>query len=232
MLFNKVGELKKQEIHLWVANRNIYNNQKSYSEYFLNDYEKNRAQRFRFKKDHDMFVIGRYTARILLAYYTQRVPEDVMILPDPFGKPTSDLDLYFNISHSNDQLLLGFSNSEIGVDIEKTNLSISAEWFSKNNFSETEFQVLEKTPLSERIDTFFEIWTKKESLVKAIGKGLSLSLKDFDVADPNGKIYWMPGAKNKYSDWYVRKIESIQGYKSAFATQNPTAKLSYFSLNS
>lgn len=228
VLSNKVEKLKEQDVHLWGVNRDIYNEQKNYSEYFLNEDEQHRAQRFRFRKHHDLFVIGRYITKMLLAYYTDSSPESVKIRPDSFGKPTCEMNLYFNISHSDDQLLLGFSNSEIGVDIEKNDPTVDLERIGESHYSEIELQQMMNCTTDERVETFFEIWTKKESLIKGIGKGLNIPLQDFNVTSPNGKVLWEFPTEKKYGTWYVHNVETKQGFKSAFATQNEIVDISYF----
>lgn len=231
MLSNKVEKLEDQDVHVWRVHRNVYNDLKNYSKYFLSEDEQNRAQRFRFRKDHDLFVIGRYITKMMLAYYTGSTPESVKIMPDSFGKPTCKMNLFFNISHADDQLLLGFSNSEIGVDIERVDPAVDIDRIGERHFSEMELEKLWNCTRDERTETFFEIWTQKESLIKGIGKGLSIPLQDFNVINQNGKVLWeFPNEKN-YGDWYVQNIAAIQGFKSAFATQNEIVNLSYFSFD-
>ena len=232
MFADKVEKLEGQDVHLWGINRNVYNEQKNYSEYFLDEDEQNRTQRFRFSKNHDLFVIGRYYTKIMLAYYTMSHPESIKIIPDSFGKPTSERNLFFNISHSGDQLLVGFSKSKIGVDIERNDPAVDIEKVGKSHFSEVELQEMMSYTRDERTEAFFEIWTKKEALIKGIGKGLSIPLQDFNVTKRNGKVFWKFPADNKYGNWYVHNIETKQGFKSAFATQNDVANASYFCLDS
>ena len=231
MLSNTVGRLEERDVHLWVINRIAYRVRNTYSEYFLSEDEQNRAQRFRFSRDRDLFVMGRYITRILLAHYAGSTPDKVNIMPDAFGKPSSDLRLCFNISHSHDQLLLGFSDSPIGVDIERRDSLADIESLGESHFSEIEFQMLMNVAKDKRCDKFFEIWTKKEALIKGIGKGLSISLQDFNVMGWNGKVQWGLPAMQQYGDWYIRELEAKPEYKSAFATQNATANLGHFRLN-
>jgi len=230
-LSNAVGRLDVPDVHLWLINRVGCRDRNNLSEYFLSEDEQNRAQRFRYSRDRDLFVMGRHITRILLAHYTGGTPDKVKIVPDAYGKPSTDVSLYFNIAHSHDQLLIGFSDFVIGVDIEKKDSSVEIERLGESHFTEKEFQMMINDVNDKRCDTFFEIWTKKESLVKGIGKGLSISLQDFNVMGRDGKVQWsLPGGQN-YGDWYVRDFESKLGYKSAFATQNPSANLCHFQLN-
>lgn len=229
LLSNTVGKLGKRDVHLWVANRVAYGDRNNLAEFFLSEDEHNRAVRFRFGRDRDLFVMGRQITRILLAHYADSTPNKVNIVPDASGKPSTDLGLNFNISHSHDQLLLGFSDSVIGVDIEKQDSLADIESLGESHFTEIEFQMLMNDTEDNRCDTFFEIWTKKESLVKGIGKGLSISLQDFNVMGRNGKVQWrLPDVQT--GDWYVHELEAKPGYRSAFATQDATVNLSHFRL--
>jgi len=229
LLSNSVGKLGKRDVHLWVANRVAYGDRNNLAEFYLSEEEQNRAERFRFGRDRDLFVLGRHITRILLAHYADSTPDKVKIVPDESGKPSTDLRLNFNISHSHDQLLFGFSDSIIGVDIEKKDSLADIESLGESHFTEIEYQMLMNDSEDKRCDTFFEIWTKKESLVKGIGKGLSISLQDFNVTGRNGKVQWrLPAVQT--GDWYVRELESEPGYKSAFATQNAIVNLSHFRL--
>ena len=228
MLPGKVEKLEDQNVHLWRINRSVYLEKKNYSEYFLSEDEQNRAQRFRFRKDHDLFVMGRYITKVMLAYYTGTTPESVKIVPDSFGKPRCDINLFFNISHSGDQLFLGFSTTEIGVDIERIDSEADTEKIGERHFSEIEFQNLMSYPRNERIEVFFEIWTKKEALIKGIGKGLSIPLQGFNIYSPNGEVLWELQSENKYGKWNVQNIEAKQGFKSAIATQNKGFETKYF----
>ncbi len=230
VLSNSVGRLGKRDVHLWVANRVACGARNNLAEFFLSEDEQNRAQRFRFSRDRDLFVTGRYITKILMAHYADSTPGRVKIVPDASGKPSTDLGLNFNISHSHDQLLLGFSDSIIGVDIEKKDSLADIESLGESHFSEIEFQLMMNDEKDKRCDTFFEIWTKKESLVKGIGKGLSISLQDFNVTGWNGKVQWFLPVVQTYVDWYVREVEARPGYKSAFATQNATVNLSHYRL--
>lgn len=231
VFLNGVGSVKKNDVHMWVINRVVCRDRNNYLEHFLSVDERNRAQKFRLSRDRDLFVMGRYITRVLLAHYSDSTPEKVKIVQDKLGKPSTDLSLYFNISHSHDQLLLGFSDSVIGVDIEMIDTFVNIESISKNHFSEKEFQMLMNSGDDKKFEKFYEIWTKKESLVKGVGKGLGMALQDFNVMNWKGKVKWYLPDEQPYGGWFVRELDSKQGYKSAFATQNPTVNLRHFNLN-
>ena len=95
----------------------------------------------------------------------------ITITKNKYGKPyIKDLDLFFNISHSNDFVVCAISKNEIGIDIEKireTKDSII------NQFATTK----EKQYINEFKNKFnnrvFEIFTLKESYFKCLGTNLN-----------------------------------------------------------
>lgn len=68
-------------------------------------------------------------------------------------------------------------------------------------------------------EAFYEYWTKKEAVTKAHGKGLSLSLKSFEIVEDkttiNNKHYW------------VKQLEVISGYKCFLAVRTLEDILKY-----
>ncbi len=109
---------------------------------------------------------------------------------------------YYNISHSGDYVILGYSNSEIGVDIEKkrnVNLNIAERFFSPNEFDEIFTKIKE-----EQKNLFFKIWTLKEAYRKFKGLGLALSL---DKDDYSSYLYKDEFEINKIHYFYLNNIE-------------------------
>lgn len=100
-----------------------------------------------------------------------------------YGKPSVE-NLYFpfNVSHSGDWVVCAVHRFPIGVDIEKIqpiDLSIAEHFFTKQEY-EYLFQIKDH---KEKLNYFYQIWTIKESYVKAIGKGLSIPLNSFKIGE-------------------------------------------------
>lgn len=133
-------------------------------------------------------------ARLMLAEVLERhyaSPETIHhwnILPT--DKPSLP-DYHFNFSHSGDWVLLAINKHvEIGVDVERKR-SIKPEKFQKHYAPGELEQVLNA---ADRSLAFIEWWTKKEALVKAVGTGLRMPLRDLIEAKPrtyaiDGKQY-------------------------------------------
>jgi 4'-phosphopantetheinyl transferase len=77
---------------------------------------------------------------------------------------------------------------------------------------------------------FYDIWTKKEAVIKGIGKGFGIPLKSFSVLDSNGHVKWKPNTNAASLNWFVHSIDVIRGYKAAFATPIEDLEVSTFSL--
>lgn len=102
---------------------------------------------------------------------------------DDFGKPyfESAPHIYFNLSHSDRFVFCGLDNSPLGVDIEKIR-PIKPNLASRF-FTPEETAYLKKLPPTEEEKAFFQIWTAKESYMKATGKGFTLPLNQI-------LLYW------------------------------------------
>ncbi|TDX96817.1 UNVERIFIED_CONTAM: 4'-phosphopantetheinyl transferase [Lysinibacillus xylanilyticus] len=97
-----------------------------------------------------------------------------------FGKPyLPDVENFkFNLSHSEDWVVCAVDENQIGIDIEKEkllDLQIAYQFFTKK---ECDYIFSLKNHQMQR---FFEIWTLKESYIKAVGLGLTIPLDSFSI---------------------------------------------------
>lgn len=95
---------------------------------------------------------------------------------DEYGKPylTEYPEVYINISHSGDYAVCAVSDTPVGVDIQlmrECNLNIAKRYLTAE---ELEYV----NGIKER---FYDVWVRKESFSKAVGKGLRLPLKTICV---------------------------------------------------
>ena len=107
--------------------------------------------------------------------------EDLIFDKNTHGKPYLDgfLSFQYNVSHTKNAILVGFSEKPIGVDIEKikeSNMKLAKRFFSENELSHILLG-------NGRNELFYEIWTKKEAYIKWAGKGMALPLNTFDVTN-------------------------------------------------
>ena len=111
-------------------------------------------------------------------YNVEHCPE---ILRNEWGKPCfAEGNLQFNVSHSGEYLAIAISAHPLGIDIQKTK-EIKDGMFKK-------VVQPEEQPLigNDRQKDFLRLWTLKESFVKAEGKGLQISMKDYFFEKEDG----------------------------------------------
>jgi 4'-phosphopantetheinyl transferase len=88
------------------------------------------------------------------------------------------------LSHSGDWVICGFAAEEIGVDIEAHH-SVHAG-LAERFFSPAEQTWLSQAPGADAArKRFFDIWSLKESYIKAFGRGLACPLESFSCI-PDG----------------------------------------------
>ena len=103
-----------------------------------------------------------------------------------FGKPISD-NFYFNVSHSDYLVALIVDSSPIGIDVERIRAIDSKLKKYISNDKEKEY--------IHDDESFFEIWTNKEALVKCVGTGIKTKPNNIpglplnDKRDYKGNIY-------------------------------------------
>ena len=97
-------------------------------------------------------------------------------------------DVFFNISHSGEMVVLGISDKEIGVDVEK--VKHFKESLINYVFMPQDQDLAKELMMSESdMDKVYtRLWTVKESIMKHCGKGISLSPKNILLRLENGKI--------------------------------------------
>jgi 4'-phosphopantetheinyl transferase len=137
-----------------------------------------RAERFRFDRHRSRFVVGRAALRRLLADLTDSKPAEIALVADAAGKPAlPGAGPAFNLSHSEQHLLIGIAvEGRVGVDVEVRKEVGDAMDLARRYFSQEEHAALAALPAEERSAAFLRVWTRKESLLKALGIGLSMPL--------------------------------------------------------
>ncbi|MBE7897104.1 4'-phosphopantetheinyl transferase [Paenibacillus jamilae] len=96
-----------------------------------------------------------------------------------FGKPSllNAPAFHFNVSHSGKWVVCAIDDHPLGIDIEQLR-PIDFE-VGRVCFSDTEYDALMQQDAESRLSYFYDLWTLKESFVKAEGQGLTLPLKSF-----------------------------------------------------
>jgi 4'-phosphopantetheinyl transferase len=162
------------------------------------------AGRFHFEKDRKRYLATRGLQRLILAKYAGCEPHELRFVTGRHGKPelvSPTTALRFNLSHSNDLLLLAVTyGREIGVDLEFMRPDVPFEALADHYFHPDDAWDLRLLPESERAWKFYDIWTSTEAQLKASGDGIANGLQ---VAEPHR--------------WSLHKLTPAAGYAAALA---------------
>lgn len=146
---------------------------------FLSRNEIIRCLRFHSQKDRESFIVVHGLLRYFIGQYLEIHPSTVSFDYNRFGKPFLSghyRSFFFNLSHSSDISILAFDNKDsIGIDVEKIDPEIDFRSISKTFFTQKEYDFI--NPGEEgSLKRFYQLWTRKEALLKAMGIGITQHL--------------------------------------------------------
>ena len=200
-------------------------------EQILSTDERNRASKFYFERDKRGFIIGRGMLRMLLGAYLDCEPRQLEFCYGDHGKPAlvqkpaNGKILHFNVSHTKELAVFAFSwNRELGIDVEYIRIMQDADQIAKRFFSAREYKVLQTLPASQKMQGFFNCWTRKEAYLKALGDGLARPLDEFEVSLLPGEaasLLHVVGRPEEISRWRLEAFTPAPGYVAAIAGEGP-----------
>jgi 4'-phosphopantetheinyl transferase len=189
----------------------------------LSDEERARADRFLRPDDRRRSILGRGLLRRVLGRKLGRAPETLRFGTSAHGKPTlADAPgVAFNLAHSGDWVLVGVAEAaEIGIDIEAHRADLDLSGVARAVFTSSEQAAIRTGPAAETAVRFFRQWTFKEAVVKAVGLGLSLDLKGFEIDFQTGAprlVRHRAEGLGDVSAWRLEAIPAEPGYSAALA---------------
>jgi 4'-phosphopantetheinyl transferase len=224
-----VLQLSPNEVHLWLANLRALHCATGTLAEWLAPEEVVRADRFVFPHDRLDFIVRRGLLRSILSRYLKSEPTRFSFAYGPHGKPElvdasgSTSYVSFNFSHSAGLALYAFTlRRAVGVDIERIDSFLDFEALSGQFFSRSEHRVLQSLSPDALAQAFFQYWTSKEAIVKAIGDGLSLPLDRFDVcqlAEDEARLIAVEGKMGDAGVWQLARLSPPSGYAAAVAVK-------------
>ncbi len=183
-----------------------------------------RARRYRVEADRRRSIVARAALRLHLSRYCGGDPGAFLIAAAAGAKPEAPrTGVRFNVSHSGDLIGLAFSTvADVGVDVERIRPVGDATGIAARYFSRDEQRVLAAAADAE--DTFFQIWTAKEAVVKGTGQGLGSDLSAFTVPLGIDGLTPVETGVPAYTGWCVAAVAVPRpGYRSALAVRQVSA---------
>jgi 4'-phosphopantetheinyl transferase len=197
--------------------------------------EQERAARFHFEHDRRRFIVARGLLRTILARYlaceAQEVRFDYGDNGKPFLHPHHDnAGLQFNLAHSHQMALYAIAlQRAVGVDVEYKRRLTDGGKIAHRFFSPDEAKLVVDAAPGEQQQAFFQIWTRKEAYIKAIGLGLAQPLAEFEVAQPQvGPLSFVHLVKRPEAEdrWRIVDLDPHPEYAAALVVEGEQYRLS------
>jgi 4'-phosphopantetheinyl transferase len=140
-----------------------------------------RAARFHFEAD----AIRCLAAEALLHHALREVhglaPDAVTLAVEAHDKPVlaSHPSIHVNLSHSGSWVACAVHDAPVGIDVEVAR--VMADPPARGFMSPIELDRYDALEGDEKVRFFYEVWTRKESVLKAAGTGLSFGTRQITI---------------------------------------------------
>ena len=184
----------------------------------LSSEERLRCDRFHFDRDrqdyanaHDLLrrALSRYdtTSPELWQFEAPRGAKPFLTAGSSGGETCTGLD--FNLSHTQGLVACVVGRgTTVGIDVERIDRLWDAMNLAPRFFSPAEVADLHACGEAARMRRFIELWTLKESFIKAIGRGLSQPLDSFSFSlSENGAIGFLPPPEFAARRWHFAQYD-------------------------
>lgn len=208
-------------IHIYQVNSDIVRKNVSLKDLVANipEFLRERALRYKFEADAVNFLLG----RLLLNKGLEKIGEYAKLDKIEYhksGKPFLK-DIFFNISHTNSIVLCAISkDGEIGIDVEnlkEVKLEDFKPWFTVGEWEDIKNS-------SSPLHKFYWYWTRKESIIKAIGLNLS-DLHKIEI--DTKKDHFITDNRN----WFLKDLDIGSDNFCAICSETPIIEIKHIVIN-
>jgi 4'-phosphopantetheinyl transferase len=154
---------------------------------------------------------GRGPLRSVLGAYLGIAAEHVTLVDGEHGRPaladTHDPSLGFNWSHSGHHALIAVGRWVTpGIDLEQLRARPRALEIARRYFSVDETAALLALPTTARDAAFLELWTAKEAVLKALGRGLAFGLDRLSIASTANQLILQRLEGDDVGAWQLQRL--------------------------
>ena len=165
---------------------------------------------------------GRRPLLRLLAMYLGVDAGELSLVEDAHGRPRLDRRhgqvLDFNWSHSGEHALVAIARGIApGIDIERRRARPRALALARRFFDEAEAAALAALPEGARDEAFLALWTAKEAVLKAHGRGIGYGLQRLRVAVPPQRLQLLHFENEDIAAWQLQPLDVAPGLIAALA---------------
>ena len=225
-----------QTIHVWSFTLDASQDVQLRCYGVLSPEERARADRFRFDRDREHFVVAHAYLRFLLGRYCGMRPGDVVLGHSETDKPMvlrhgmQGSDVMFNLTHSHGRGMIAVSKDiPVGIDLEPVRPDMPHVSLAKRYFSPAEGRAIEQSQGDIQPGLFCRYWVGKESMLK--GKGLAFGFHwtgaSWSYPRPRTRASSIGGKESQAEVWRVRFLPLDSGWLGAVAAQGSDWTVSY-----
>jgi 4'-phosphopantetheinyl transferase len=218
-------------VHLWLCRLDEIREQSLLDAYvsLLVPSELATGARLHFERDRKRHLATRAMVRTVLSHYVPIPPKAWRFESNRFGRPQiANLHplaqpISFNVSHSGEIVLVAVAvGRAVGVDVERCPMGAVTN-LADRFFSGAEASDLRSLPAALRAARFLDLWTLKESYVKARGMGLSIPLDhvQFELSsDNNIGFKFADGFDDSPQRWWFAQVNALDRYMIAVCVES------------
>ncbi len=189
--------------------------------------ERERADRFHFERDRQVYIAAHAICRGLLSYCLGDRHQSWRFSVEDHGKPELICPPHaprfrVNISHTRGLAAVALTEDhDIGIDVEWLQRDAPTDRLAERMFAEAEQQRVAQATGAEKLDVFLNFWTLKEAYVKAIGKGLSQPLDAFFFDLETLGIAFRDASADDPAMWHFERYRPGPEHLMALAVRHP-----------
>ena len=210
------------EVHVWRLDLEADSSSQVLASQVLSDAEQSRASKFLKASDSQHYRSAHTQLRGILGRYCAIAPQAIRFDVTSLGKPSIHLpeqssQLTFNLSHSGRHGLLALATgSAIGVDLEIQRPTKDLTGLLSQIATLEEARYFMGQPLGDQTRAFFDLWVRKEALLKGIGSGLMADPRTFHVGFKGHSTL-----STAADGWTIVDLEIDPSCSAALAVQGP-----------
>jgi 4'-phosphopantetheinyl transferase len=150
----------------------------------LSPFEISRANSFFRAEDRQAYVAAHVLLRLLIAQRFDVAPREINFKSTVLGKPILEKGPHFSISHTRNAVAVAICEDiPVGVDVEEVSERLYVNDLAADIMSAGELEIWNALDEHRKRSWFFERWVHKESVLKALGDGLSYPLAKLELTE-------------------------------------------------
>lgn len=216
--YNEDLGLERNAIHIFkIETDSFYEQIKLLYNNVLSEAELIKANRYAQIKDKKRHIVSRYALRNILSDFTGTEASSIQFHYTADKKPYLK-EIEFNVTHSNNAILIAVSDQLVGIDMEYINKNFDYKILIPTVFNQPEQQFIDSG--LNKLICFYLLWTRKEALLKATGEGLTDTMNQVNSLQPvvtRGDL-----------GFYVKSLLINGSYMMSLATENNNDQIYYW----